>query len=230
MLSQNLASTCIKPALLWLFLMDLQHYGLFVCASIILCVVPGPDMIYLLSRSIAQGRKAGVAAAVGINLGGYVHLLAAILGISAVIATSSVAFAVLKWCGAIYLIYIGLKALLSKESSMIEKNEGSSEEFKFKTIFWQGFISDVLNPKVAIFFISILPQFIQPDAGNSLTQLLVLGLTVNMIALPINLLFVLFAYVVTSNLRQNAGLSLTLNKIMGGVFIGLGLRLANEQR
>ena len=209
--------------------MDLQSYWLFVCASIILCVVPGPDMIYLLSRSIAQGRKAGVAAAIGINLGGYFHLLAAILGISAIIAASSVAFSILKWCGALYLFYIGLQALMSRESPII-KADNQSEGRSLRAIFWQGFISDALNPKVAIFFISLLPQFIQPEAGNTLTQLVLLGLTVNVIALSINLLFVVFAGAVTIHLRQSNRLSLLLNKLMGVVFIGLGLRLANEQR
>ena len=209
--------------------MDLQNYWLFVCASVILCIVPGPDMIYLLGRSIAQGRKAGVAAAIGINLGGYFHLMAAILGISAIIATSSVAFTILKWCGALYLFYIGLQALLSKECSIVG-NGNNSEKLPLKTIFWQGFISDALNPKVAIFFVSLLPQFVQPEAGNTLNQLVILGLTVNIIALPINLLLVLFAHAATTHLRQSNRLSLILNKCMGTIFIGLGLRLANEQR
>jgi threonine/homoserine/homoserine lactone efflux protein len=95
--------------------MDLNSYWLFVCASVVLCIVPGPDMMYLLGRNIAQGKKAGITATLGINLGAYFHLLAAILGISAIIATSSIASTILKYCGAIYLIYIGFKALLSKK-------------------------------------------------------------------------------------------------------------------
>jgi len=208
--------------------MDLQNYLLFVGASIILCVVPGPDMIYLLTRTIAQGKKAGVAAALGINLGGYFHLTAAILGISAIIATSSLAFAILKWCGAAYLIYIGLQAILSKTALKLDENNNSSPALK--TIFWQGFVSDALNPKVAIFFISLLPQFIQPESGNTFNQLILLGLTVNIIALPINLAIVWFSHSVTKQLRQSNRVSRALNNAMGVVFIGLGLRLANEQR
>lgn len=208
--------------------MDLQNYLLFVGASIILCIVPGPDMIYLLTRTIAQGKKAGVAAALGINLGGYFHLTAAILGISAIIATSSLAFAILKWCGAAYLIYIGLQAILSNTALKLDENHNSSPALK--TIFWQGFVSDALNPKVAIFFISLLPQFIQPESGNTLNQLMLLGLTVNIIALPINLAIVWFSHSVTKQLRQSNRVSRALNNTMGVVFIGLGLRLANEQR
>ena len=208
--------------------MDLQNYLLFVGASIILCIVPGPDMIYLLTRTIAQGKKAGVAAALGINLGGYFHLTAAILGISAIIATSSLAFTILKWCGAVYLVYIGLQAILSSSTLKPDKSHNSSPPLKTK--FWQGFVSDALNPKVAIFFISLLPQFIQPEAGNTINQLLMLGLTVNIIALPINLVIVWFSHSITKQLRQSNRVSKALNNAMGVVFIGLGLKLANEQR
>ena len=208
--------------------MTIENYLLFVLASIVLCVVPGPDMIYLLSRTIAQGKKAGVAAAFGINLGGYFHLTAAILGISAVIATSSFAFALLKWCGAAYLIYIGLQAILSK--STLKLDEGHKAHRALKTIFWQGFISDALNPKVAIFFVSLLPQFIQPEADNTLSQLLLLGITLNIIALPINLAIVCFSHSVTKRLKQSNRMSKSLKNAMGFIFIGLGLRLANEQR
>jgi len=208
--------------------MDLQNYLLFVSASIILCIVPGPDMIYLLTRTIAQGKKAGVAAALGINIGGYFHLTAAILGISAIIATSSLAFTFLKWCGAAYLIYIGIQVILSTSILNIGQDHDSSTSLK--TIFWQGFVSDALNPKVAIFFISLLPQFIQPEAGNSLNQLLILGLTVNIVALPINLIIVWFSHTVSKQIRESNRVSKALNNTMGVVFIGLGIRLASEQR
>lgn len=209
--------------------MSLESYWLFVCASVLLCIVPGPDMIYLLGRSIAQGKKAGIVAAVGINVGGYFHLLAAIFGISAIIATSSIAFTILKWCGAAYLLYIGFQALFSKQSLTVEKN-GAIQRAKLKTIFWQGFLSDTLNPKVAIFFISLLPQFIQPESGNTLNQLVTLGVTVNVIALVINIAIVLLAQALTSRLRKNSQVSTLLHKAMGTVFIALGLKLANESR
>jgi threonine/homoserine/homoserine lactone efflux protein len=209
--------------------MDFNNYLFFIGASIILCIVPGPDMIYLLSRTIAQGKKAGFAATLGINLGGYFHLTAAILGISAIIATSATAFTILKYCGAAYLIYIGFKAILSNTSSAIDSSD-KEVHLSIKAIFWQGFISDVLNPKVAIFFISLLPQFIQSDDNNTFTQLIILGITVNIIALLINLLLVWFSHSVSSNLRKSHRVSKVLNNVMGTIFISLGLKLATEQR
>jgi RhtB (resistance to homoserine/threonine) family protein len=210
-------------------MVDFNSYLLFIGASIILCIVPGPDMIYLLSRTIAQGKKAGFAAALGINLGGYFHLTAAILGISAIIATSAIAFTILKYCGAAYLIYIGFKAILSNSSSAIDSSDNEAQ-LSIKSIFWQGFISDVLNPKVAIFFISLLPQFIQADNNNTFTQLIILGITVNIIALLINFVLVWFSHSVSSNLRQSNRVSKVLNNVMGTIFISLGLKLATEQR
>lgn len=210
-------------------MVDFNSYLLFIGASIILCVVPGPDMIYLLSRTIAQGKKAGFAAALGINLGGYFHLTAAILGISAIIATSAIAFNILKYCGAAYLIYIGFKAVLSNSPSAIDSSDNEAR-LSIKAIFWQGFISDVLNPKVAIFFISLLPQFIQSDSNNTFTQLIILGITVNIIALLINLALVWFSHSVSRNLRQSNRVSKFLNNVMGTIFISLGLKLATEQR
>src|SRR5688500_15491457 len=114
--------------------MDFQSYWLFICASVLLCVIPGQDMVYLLTRSIAHGHKVGFVAALGINLGGYFHLLAAIVGISAVVATSSFAFSVLKWCGAIYLIYIGISALRSR--APIRVGDVSREHLNLKKAFW----------------------------------------------------------------------------------------------
>jgi threonine/homoserine/homoserine lactone efflux protein len=209
--------------------MDSHSYLLFIGASIILCIVPGPDMIYLLSRTVAQGKKAGFVAALGINLGGYFHLTAAILGISAIIATSAIAFTILKYCGAAYLIYIGIQAILSNASSAIGSND-NKVELPIKAIFWQGFISDVLNPKVAIFFISLLPQFIQTGNNSTFSQLLILGITVNVVALIINLVLVWFSHSISNNLRQSNRVSKVLNNIMGTIFISLGLKLATDQR
>jgi len=121
---------------------DFHSYLLFIGASIILCIVPGPDMIYLLSRTIAQGKKAGFAAALGINLGAYFQLTAAVLGISAIVATSAIAFTILKYCGAVYLVYIGIKAILSNSPLAIGSSD-NTVEIPIKAIFWQGFISDV---------------------------------------------------------------------------------------
>lgn len=208
--------------------MTLEAYLLFVGASIVLCIVPGPDMIFLLGRTVAQGRKAGIIAALGINTGAYVHLLAAALGISAILATSALAFTILKWVGAAYLIYLGLKILISKQSALVIDSEKTATT-KNTTIFWQGFLSDVLNPKVAIFFLAFLPQFVDAQSSNRLLNIILLGCTVNVIAIIINVVLVLLAGMLTLKLRQNKKLSVWLNKILGGVFIALGLQLAKEK-
>lgn len=208
--------------------MTLETYLLFVGASIVLCIVPGPDMIFLLGRTIAQGRKAGIIAALGINTGAYVHLLAAALGISAILATSALAFTLLKWIGAAYLIYLGVRILISKQSALVIDSEKNSVT-KNSSIFWQGFLSDVLNPKVAIFFLAFLPQFVEAHSPNRLLHIILLGCTVNVIAIIINVVLVLLAGMLTLKLRQNKKLSVWLNKILGGVFVALGLQLAKEK-
>lgn len=208
--------------------MSLDNYLLFVFASILLCIVPGPDMIFLLSRTIAQGKKAGIAAAVGINVGAYVHLFAAILGISAILASSAYAFTVIKWLGAAYLVYIGIKILFSSQGGIIIDGSDVKKQ-NYSNIFWQGFLSDVLNPKVAIFFLAFLPQFIKPGSDNKTLQVLFLGVTVNVIAILINIVIVYFSSILTNRLRENKKISGRLNRIMGSVFILLGLKLASEK-
>lgn len=205
--------------------MTLDNYLLFVLGSIVLIIVPGPDMIYLLSRCIAQGRKAGLVAALGFNVGGYFHLTAAILGLSAILATSPAAFTVVKWLGAAYLVYLGVQALLSTRNSMALSTECSRSQ-RLRQILWQGFLSDVLNPKVAIFFLAFLPQFIDRNSSHPTLQLILLGVTVNMLALVINVPLVLLSSRVTEALRRRSTLTRQLTQMMGLLFIVIGLRVA----
>jgi threonine/homoserine/homoserine lactone efflux protein len=141
-----------------------QSYALFVLASVILCITPGPDMIYMLSRCVAQGRRAGVMALLGINTGAYVHLLAAVTGLSAILATSATAFTVIKWIGAAYLVYLGLRTLVSRSGPLAVSAQGLKGR-DMRAVFWQGFLSDALNPKVAMFYLALLPQFIPSAAA-----------------------------------------------------------------
>lgn len=208
--------------------MDWSTYLVFVGGSILLCITPGPDMIQVLGRSIAQGRKAGLVASFGINAGAYTHLLAAVLGLSAVLATSSFAFTVVKWVGAAYLIYIGIQTFRSTAFPDLS-NDLSKEQLPIKTIFLQGYLSDVLNPKVAIFFLAFLPQFITASDSKPFQTLLLLGVTVNMIGLLTNLLLVVIATEASRKLRTSANIAGLLNRLLGCVFVGLGLRLANEK-
>jgi threonine/homoserine/homoserine lactone efflux protein len=207
--------------------MSWNSYLLFIGASFLLSISPGPDMIYMLSRCVAQGPRAGVAAALGINLGCYVHLLAAVTGLSAILMTSALAFTVVKWAGAAYLVYLGISAFFDRSSLNLtgSKLRGRS----LQTIFWQGMISDVLNPKVAVFFLALLPQFIDQTSGHVVWQLLLLGLTLNFIGLAVNLVFVALSGRISAKLREDERMAGRLRKIMGVMFIGLGARLAAEK-
>lgn len=204
--------------------MSLQSYLLFVVASFILVLVPGPDMLYMLGRCIAQGRRAGALAAVGFNLGGYVHLLAAVLGLSAILQTSAIAFTLVKWLGAFYLMYLGISVLATRQRAPAI-DDSRSNDSSGKTILWQAFVSDVLNPKVAMFFLALLPQFVDVTAPHPKLQILLLGVTVNVIALPTNLLLVYASAYLTKSLRQNQRLSRWLRKGMAALFVYLGIRV-----
>lgn len=206
----------------------MDSYSLFVVASLLLCIVPGPDMAFLLGCSIARGRRAGMLAALGINLGAYVHLVAAVLGLSAILATSSVAFAVVKWAGACYLVWIGCRAMLAPPPTPgpAERQAGPGRD---GSVFWQGFLCDLLNPKVAIFFLAFLPQFVNPGSEHQTVQLFFLGVTVNVIALTVNLALVFCSGAATAKLRSSPALGVWLNRAMGVVFVSLGIRLAREK-
>jgi threonine/homoserine/homoserine lactone efflux protein len=196
--------------------MTLHNYLLFIL------------MIYILGRCIAQGRKAGVLAAVGITLDAYVHLTAAVLGLSAILATSALAFRIVKWMGAGYLIYLGIRTLRSREG-VLTINAGELPTRSGRTILWQGFVSDVLNPKVAMFYLAFLPQFIDVNAAHPTLEIAALGFTANVIALPINIAIVGLSAKLTSALRGNGRISKWLNKALGAMFVALGVRLAVEK-
>ena len=208
-------------------MMSMHNYLLFVAAAVVLILVPGPDMLYMLGRCIAQGRRAGMLSAIGSNLGGYVHITAAVLGLSAVLAASATAFTVVKWAGAAYLVYLGISTLRRKPRPLAIG--ASPAPLRARTILWQAFLSDVLNPKVALFFLALLPQFVDRQAPHPELQILVLGLTVSVIALPTNLLIVWWADHITSTLRRNVSVSQWLHKGLGVLFVALGLRIAAER-
>lgn len=209
--------------------MTLHNYLLFVSACIALGLVPGPDMAYMLARCVAQGRQAGILAALGFNLGGFVHLTAAVLGLSAVLASSSTAFTAVKWLGAGYLIYLGIGAIRNSRQAQVAILDGAPAGPGGKTILWQAFLSDVLNPKVALFFLAFVPQFVDTHAPHPTLQILLLGVTVNMVLLAVNVSLAICSARFTRTLRRNAAFSQWLQRGMGALFIGLGLRLAVEK-
>lgn len=211
-------------------MIDLHTYLLFIGAVIVLVMAPGPDMAYMLARTITQGRKAGLVAIAGINAGAYVHVTASVIGLTAILASSALAFTIVKSIGALYLIWIGIQAIVSK-SGTLAVGKGSSPTLSYRRIFWQGFLSDALNPKVALFFLAFLSQFvdIHHKTLSVTAQLLLLGITSNVVAIALNLIIVYLASAATATLRRNEKITVWLNKVAGAVFIALGLRLSVEK-
>ena len=214
-------------------IMSPEAWGLFLVASLMLNLAPGPDLIFILSRSIGQGRKAGFAASFGVCSGALVHVLAAALGVSAILATSALAFMLVKYVGAAYLVWLGIKALMSKEGTLA-LTPGKGKAQSAWSAFRQGVLIDVLNPKVALFFLAFLPQFISHDAGQGSAQIFVqtilLGLIVILIGLVVEAIFVLAAAPLGRFLRRNAKVALWLDRAFGSVLILLGAKLALSER
>lgn len=207
----------------------MSYWCLFFSAALALNLAPGPDLMYVLSRTVAQGTRVGLASAAGVSTGALVHVAAASLGVSAILATSALAFALVKYVGAVYLLFLGVQALRSKGTRFDHLNDsGSGSPWQ---AYRQGVLVDVLNPKVAIFFMAFLPQFVRPGHGTVAIQLLLLGLLVIGVAIVVDSAFVLVAGRATDYFRQNPRLSAWLDRLLGSIFIGLGVRLAlTEQR
>ena len=202
-----------------------SYWLIFFSAAVAINISPGPDMIYILSRTIAQGRKIGIASSLGVCSGALVHVFAAALGLSAILATSAVAFSVVKYVGAAYLIYLGIQSLRSKGVSF-DVPAGKGAEITAWQAFRQGALVDILNPKVAIFFMAFLPQFVRPELGHNGLQIVVLGGLVILVAIVVESFIVITAAQTTSFFHRNRRLSVLLDRLLGSVLIGLGIRLA----
>lgn len=211
-------------------MVDISYWLVFFSAALALNLSPGPDLIYILSRTIAQGRKIGFASSFGIWTGAVIHVLAAALGLSAVLATSALAFAVVKYIGAAYLIYLGIQALRSA-GGRFEVSASPHSPSSALQAFRQGILVNMLNPKVAIFFMAFLPQFVRPEIGATTAQLIELGVLVILVAMAVETVFVLAAARTTEFFRGHRRVSVWLDGLLGSVLIGLGIRLAfTEQR
>jgi threonine/homoserine/homoserine lactone efflux protein len=206
---------------------DMTSFTLFFVASWALILTPGPDMLYVITRGIAQGRSAGVISALGVTVGILVHTLLAAFGLAVILQTSTLAFLTVKYAGAAYLIYLGVKALNATGSFVIQTER---QPLRVGAIFWQGVISNVTSPKIALFFVAFLPQFVHRDYGNVPLQMLVLGL-----------LFAFFGVLFLTVVGYSAGgigrwlarkprYIGTIRWLTGGALIGLGVRLASVER
>lgn len=207
---------------------DFHHLLLFVAAGILLNLTPGPDVLYIVSSSLRSGAKAGVVAALGINAGCFVHIFAAALGVSALLAASSAAFTVLKWIGAGYLLWVGAKLIFARVPQAapdLRELAGTAPALPLPKVFLGGFLTNALNPKVAIFFLAFVPQFIAPEAAHKALAFIALGSLFNVNSVAINAGWALAA----AWLAARGGIQWALHwldRVAGAMFVGFGLKLA----
>jgi threonine/homoserine/homoserine lactone efflux protein len=208
--------------------LGIQNLWLFIIAGWALALTPEPDVFNMITSTLRGGWRAGLVAVAGICTGCLVHVFAATVGVSALIAASSTAFLVLKWVGAAYLVYIGYKMLTSQGAS--HDLQGAGAPLQMRSVFVQGFLSNALNPKVALFFLAFLPQFIDANAAHPTWGFFALGLLFTVNALPIMLGYVLMSAWVSQrmgNLKRNL---LWLERGAGALFIGFGVKLALSEK
>ncbi len=208
---------------------DTPNLLLFMAAGWLLNLTPGPDVLYIVTNALRSGVRAGLVATLGISAGCFVHIFAAALGVSALLAASATAFTVLKWAGAIYLLYVGLQLLVAKKQNaiyMIVTSEAATRTTSLKRIFFKGFWTNALNPKVALFFLAFVPQFIAPDASNKALVFVLLGALFTFNALPINFGYALLgAWAARRFTLVQRGMH-WLERLAGLMFVGFGLKLA----
>ena len=209
-------------------MLGIHDLGLFIVSGLLLNILPGPDSLLIMTRSATQGWRAGSAAAFGIGTGTLVHVMAAALGLSALLATSATAFGVVKSVGAAYIVYVGVGLLRSKRATaeVTAVRAPAPPPLPYRKIFLQGFLTNVLNPKVAIFFLAFVPQFISADAHSKPLAFIVLGCVFDFNGmLWCNALSVFTAFA-SNRLKLRPRVTQWLNRVTGGLFLALGLRLA----
>lgn len=215
--------------------LGIVNLPLFMLAVFLLNVTPGPDTAYIVGRSVSQGRVAGLMSALGVSAGCCVHVLAVAFGLTALLAASTVAFTVIKVVGAAYLIYLGGRMLLAppeRDDAPVEAETAEQAEAKrpLKALFMQGFLTNVLNPKVVLFFLSFFPQFVDPHASHKAAAFLALGVVFIAMSTVWNSMVAWVAASVTRRVAGKPGIKRWLDRVVGTAFIGLGARLAFTTR
>jgi threonine/homoserine/homoserine lactone efflux protein len=206
---------------------DLTLWGLFVVASVVLLLTPGPAVLFIVARSVQQGRAAGLVSVLGIHLGTIVHIAAAAVGLSALLVQSALAFAIVKYLGAAYLIWIGIRTLMAKEPDPVARVMAAEA---LRRVFRDGFVVNLFNPKTAIFFLSFLPQFVDPARGAVHWQILILGLTFMGLGMVSDAMFALAAGSAGDFLRNSRRFLRYQRWFAGTSFIGLGVTAALATR
>ncbi|HUQ12571.1 MAG TPA: LysE family translocator [Steroidobacteraceae bacterium] len=213
-------------------MLGIHHYWLFIATAVLLIITPGQDTFFILGRSLAGGRNAGIAAALGVSTGTVVHTVLAALGLSALLATSPHAFMAVKLAGAAYLIYIGMKALMTKGSGLAGeagRAEASSADAN-GAAFRQGVLTNLLNPKVALFFLALLPQFIDAASTQKVGAFLALGLSFVFLGVLWCVMLAIAAARLRGLFLRRPSMANVMNKVAGAVFIGLGIKLATARQ
>lgn len=215
-------------------LAGIDQIGLFIATGLLLNLTPGPDVLYIVSRGLRAGRRAGMVAALGITAGCCAHLAAATVGLGALVATSATAFTVLKWVGAAYLVYIGVSMLVARPGPPLiavgNQHPATPAAASLGKVFVQGFWTNALNPKVALFFLALLPQFIHPQAQHPTVTFLVLGLIFIVNSIPVNLAYGWGAGWLSGRLAGVRSGMDVLSRGAGALFIYFGVRLALSDR
>lgn len=206
----------------------LVHWLAFLSAAVLLNLSPGPDIAFMLGQTLRSGRRYGFAAMLGGWSGTALHVAMAAAGLSAILATSALAFSVIKWVGAAYLIWLGVKMLLSKGDSFVS-NSGR-HDVKAQSVYWQGVLVSVLNPKVAIFFLAFLPQFVVQGAGPVGAQLFLHGSLIIVVAAFIEPLLVMMGAKLGAFLKASPRVGMWMDRGLGSLFVALGARLAASTR
>jgi threonine/homoserine/homoserine lactone efflux protein len=205
--------------------LGISDFSLFLAAVLLLNATPGPDTAYIVGRSVAQGRAAGLMSALGITLGCCVHAAASAFGLSAILAASATAFMFIKLAGGIYLVYLGMRMLLSRQ--VAAGTTAATQDMRTnRKIFWQALVTNVLNPKVILFFLAFIPQFVRGDAEHKTLAFLLLGLAFAVISLFWNSGTALLAGTLSRRAGNNPRVKLWLERVVGGTFVALGIKLA----
>lgn len=205
---------------------------LFIISGLVLNMIPGPDSLLIIARSAAQGWRAGSAAALGIGSGTFVHIFAAAIGLSAVLATSSTAFAVVKYLGAAYLLYVGMSLILSKQqrAADAEKPLAVPSPMSYRRIFVQGFLTNVLNPKIAVFFLAFVPQFISQESTSKAFAFIMLGCIFNFNSMLWCHFLAISSAFASRRVQASKSITLWLNRIVGALFVSFGIKLVLAER
>ncbi|WP_434661353.1 LysE family translocator [Paraburkholderia sp. A3BS-1L] len=211
----------------------ITHFGFFLVAVFLLNVTPGPDTAYIVGRSVAQGRSAGLVSALGISAGCCVHALACAFGLTALLAASATAFTVMKLVGACYLVYLGVRLIFAKQSAPASTTEfapRAAAPRPLRQLFLSGFWTNVLNPKVVLFFVSFFPQFVSVTSPHKVLAFLALGVVFVVMSTIWNSFVAWIAGSVTQRFSGKPGIRKWLDRTVGSAFVGLGLRLATATR